>query len=239
MVVIAAVLICLPAVSAAEGVNAPGYIDVSSSPSGASVYVDGSYEGSTPVTVTVESGFSHSVQVTYSGYNDYSTYASPGPDETSYVYADLVPVPAPSAAYLSVSSSPSGAGVYVDGSYQGSTPLTVSVAPGSHSVRLEYSGYYSWSDTAYAYDSQTTSVYGSLTPVPNPPVPSPGYLSVSSSPSGASVYVDGSYQGKSPVTVTVSSGSHSVSMEYSDYYTWSGSIGCVRPDLFGVCKPDP
>ena len=46
--VIAAVLIFLPAVSAADGVNSPGYIDVSSSPSGALVYVDGTYEGSTP-----------------------------------------------------------------------------------------------------------------------------------------------------------------------------------------------
>ncbi|HJJ97098.1 MAG TPA: PEGA domain-containing protein, partial [Methanocorpusculum sp.] len=81
LVVIAAVLIFLPAVSAADGVNSPGYIDVSSNPSGALVYVDGTYEGSTPTTVTVESGFSHSVEVTYVGYNSYSTYASPDSGE--------------------------------------------------------------------------------------------------------------------------------------------------------------
>lgn len=226
--VLAVVLFFIPAVSANVGVDSPGYIDVSSNPSGALVYIDGTYEGSTPITVTVDSDFSHSVMITYVGYNDYSVSVSPGADEISYVAATLVPVPVPvpSPGYLSISSSPSGARAYIDGSYQGSTPLTVTVSPDPHSVELEYVGYYSWSDIAYAYEGQTTPVYGTLNPVidPNPPVPSQtGYLSVSSSPSGVSVYVDGSYQGLSPVTATVSTGYHTVRMEKSGYYTWSGS----------------
>lgn len=65
MLLIATVLIFLPRVFATEGVNSPGYIDVSSSPSGAIAYIDGTYEGSMPTR-----DISHLVEVTYVGYND-------------------------------------------------------------------------------------------------------------------------------------------------------------------------
>lgn len=254
LVVIAAVLIFLPAVSAAYDVNSPGYIDVSSSPSGALVYIDGTYEGSTPLTISVDGDISHSVEVTYVGYEGYLTYVFSGPGEISYVYADLIPVPAPSAAYLSISSNPSGALAYVDGSYEGSTPLTVSVAPGSHSVRLEYVGYYSWSDTAYAYDSRTTSVYGSLNLVPNPPaptnvptyVPNPvsgsGDLYITSDPSLAEVYVDNAYKGFTPITVTADGGYHTVRIESSGYSGWSDSVFVTADQtatVYAALTPNP
>lgn len=233
--VVAAVLIFLPAVSAADGVNSSGYIDVSSGPSGALVYVDGTYEGSTLTTVTVESGVSHSVEVTYVGYNSYSTYAFPDSGETSYVYAELIPVPAPSAAYLSISSSPSGASVYVDGSYQGQSPITVSVSTGSHSVSLEYSDYYTWSGTASVASGQTTSIYASMThkshPTPtNVPtyVPNPvggsGDLYITSDPSLADVYVDNAYKGLTPITISADGGYHTVRIESSGYSGWLDSV---------------
>ena len=199
-------------------------------------------QGSTPTTVTVESGFSHSVEVTYVGYNSYSTYASPDSGETSYVYAELVPVPAPSAAYLSISSSPSGASVYVDGSYQGQSPITVSVSTGSHSVSLEYSDYYTWSGTASVASGQTTSVYASMTHkshpaptnvptyVPNPVVGS-GDLYITSDPSLADVYVDNAYKGLTPITITADGGYHTVRIESSGYSGSSNSVGFAKPPL--------
>lgn len=44
-------------------------------------------------------------------------------------------------AGVTITTEPSGARVYVDGRYKGKTPLTVSLPPGSHSLRLTYSTY--------------------------------------------------------------------------------------------------
>lgn len=45
---------------------------------------------------------------------------------------------------LSVSSTPSGADIEVDGSFVGSTPSVIDVPPGDHSVAIKKSGYRSW-----------------------------------------------------------------------------------------------
>jgi hypothetical protein len=55
-----------------------GSLTVASSPSSASLYVDGAYKGLTPLTVSGLSVGNHNVQVTKSGYNSYST--------TKYIY---------------------------------------------------------------------------------------------------------------------------------------------------------
>ena len=53
--------------------NQTGSLSVTSVPSSASLYIDGSYKGLTPLTVSSLIVGSHSVQVTKSGYNSYST----------------------------------------------------------------------------------------------------------------------------------------------------------------------
>jgi hypothetical protein len=45
---------------------------------------------------------------------------------------------------LSVSSSPAGADVEVDGKFIGNTPSTLNVAAGEHSVKITKKGYRSW-----------------------------------------------------------------------------------------------
>lgn len=159
------------------------------------------------------------------------TYVFSGPGDTSFVYADLIPVPAPSSAALSLSSSPSGALAYVDGSYQGTSSITVSLSSGSHSVSLEYSDYYTWSGTASVTSDQTSLVYATLahkshpapTYVPNP-VSGSGDLYITSDPSLADVYVDNAYKGLTPITVIADGGYHTVRIESSGYTGWSHSV---------------
>ncbi len=67
------------------------------------------------------------------------------------------------------------------------------------------------------------------TPIPTTPVPTTpttaGYLSVSSSPSGASIFLDGSPRGKTPKDLTdVSTGSHYIELKLDDYKPWSDTI---------------
>lgn len=84
--------------------DAVGSIDVSSSPSGASIYVDSSYRGTTPDTVDDLIEGSHNVVLKMTGYNDWGKFVTVTEGDTSTVDADLVvittipttvPTPAP------------------------------------------------------------------------------------------------------------------------------------------------
>jgi hypothetical protein len=58
--------------------------------------------------------------------------------------------PAPVAEELSTAvlkSTPDGADVVVDGKFMGSTPSTVRLAPGDHTITIEKSGYRAWQRT--------------------------------------------------------------------------------------------
>ncbi len=54
-------------------------------------------------------------------------------------------------------STPQGADVYVDGNYQGTTPVTVSaLSAGAHQVELHLAGYEVLTSTEYVTGGQTT-----------------------------------------------------------------------------------
>ena len=70
----------------------PGSIYVESSPSGAQVYVDGSYQGDTPLEIPNVKRGTYALTVTYSGYYDKVRYVEVYPDETTIetVYLQIV-----------------------------------------------------------------------------------------------------------------------------------------------------
>jgi hypothetical protein len=47
-------------------------------------------------------------------------------------------------AQLSVSSTPSGADIEVDGSFVGSTPSELSIAEGDHTIEIRKAGFKTW-----------------------------------------------------------------------------------------------
>jgi hypothetical protein len=55
--------------------------------------------------------------------------------------------PAAAQASLSVDSTPAGADIEIDGKFVGSTPSTLTVALGSHSVAVKKKGFADWSKT--------------------------------------------------------------------------------------------
>ncbi len=55
--------------------------------------------------------------------------------------------PSPEPSTVVLKSTPDGADVTVDGKYVGSTPSTMKLAPGDHSVSIEKSGFKAWQRT--------------------------------------------------------------------------------------------
>ena len=168
----------------------PGYLSVSSSPTNASVYIDGAYEGTTPLNEALSPG-THSVRVTKNGYSSYSTSVRIYEGQTNSINVSLSPVT--STGYLSVSSTPKYADVYVDNSYMGQTPLTITTDEGVHAVRLQKTGYSTYTASVRVNAGQTSTVSAYLSETVTT-----GYVSITSSPSGASVYIDGAYVGTTP-----------------------------------------
>ncbi len=91
--------------------------------------------------------------------------------------------------YLSVSSSPSNADVYINSVYQGDTSFTIGLNPGTYQVTVKKSGYNSYSTSATVNARSKTSVSANLQENAN------AYVQIASYPSDAAVYIDGDYVG--------------------------------------------
>ena len=212
-------LLCLPALAIELGSDTAA-IYVTSSPSGATAT-----DSATGNTITTPGTFivyttgtpvDHYITVSKNGYYDYQYDAGSLFSIGDYVTVNAILIPIPTNGYLSVSSSPSGAIVYIDGIYKGTSPLTVTLATGTHSIRMVMSGYNSWSGSTTVNAGQTTSVSATLDPTVTY-----GYLSISSSPSNADVYINGVYKGDTSFTIGLNPGTYQVVVKKSGYTSYS------------------
>ncbi|MBI2346358.1 MAG: PEGA domain-containing protein [Deltaproteobacteria bacterium] len=120
----------------------PGSIKVSSNPSGAEVFVNGDSHGRTPATIAGLSG-SVKVVLTKEGYAPYSTRVTIKPGETvSLGTVQMGNI----LGEVSVSSSPSGAMVYIDGEATARTPVTIRKVrrDKGHNIRVTLNGFKTW-----------------------------------------------------------------------------------------------
>ena len=201
-----------------------GTVYVTSSPTSASIYVDGNYNGKTPMTITLYPG-SHSFLVKQSGYNDYSTTVWVNAGQEQNLPVSLTPAIFGSVV---ITSMP-GASVYMDSNSQGQigaggTLTLPSVTSGNHIFKVSAAGYNDWINTVYIQPNYQNTISAILTPVgPNPtPVPSSGGLNIVSSPSGAETYIDNLYRGYTPASLTgISPGQHSILLKYTGYIDYS------------------
>ncbi|MDO5847785.1 MAG: PEGA domain-containing protein [Methanocorpusculum sp.] len=184
-----------------------GVLYVTSSPKGASVYVDNVYYGTTPVSDEISPG-THTVRISLSGYSTVSKSVYVGEGSTATVSVSLDPVV--STGYLSVSSTPKYADVYVDNAYMGQTPMTMSLDTGTHSVTFKKSGYSNYSTSVRINAGQTSSLSAVLAETETG-----GYVSIASNPTGASVYIDGTYVGNTPASSSAGTTSYLSAGPYS------------------------
>jgi hypothetical protein len=166
---------------------------------------------------------------------------------TGYSHLVGLPTPTPTPAYGSVviASDPGGANVYLDNVIRGITPVTIDAVPnGRHTVLLRLDGYEDYSrivqvtgdapaidavldpsstaGTSSTPATGTTTAAGGVT-VTIQQAAQAGTLSVTTTPAGALVYIDGQMKGITPATIPgLSAGNHSVKLildGYQDFET--------------------
>jgi len=216
-----------------------GALSVSSTPAGARVFLDGTLEGTSPVTREVTPGL-HSVRIVHAGYVEFLTETTVADGKTTTVGAVLIPVSSTTGA-VEITSSPAGAAVLVDGVIFGPTPITVNANAGTHAVRLTLAGYQEYLATVSVTAGETLPVSATLAPLPAKTTPTTisrtpsttgpasaggiGSLVFTSLPEGAKVYLDGTSVGFTPATVrTVTAGEHQVLFTLAGYRDSSYSV---------------
>jgi sugar lactone lactonase YvrE len=140
-----------------------GTLSLSSSPSGADVYLNGLHKGTTPyVNLEMQEG-AYSVKLSKEDYEDYAMVIriSPGSDTvTSATLAKKQEI----TGTISVESNPSAI-VYLDDIEKGISPLDIpGVSLKSHVIRISKEGYRDYKSTIDVSSSGTYTVKADLTP---------------------------------------------------------------------------
>jgi hypothetical protein len=172
----------LPSTSPVETPSGTGSVVVKSFPTGAMVYLDGTLKGTTPITIPGISSGTHQLAVTKSGYKDYSAgvtvhngrktrvtvHMRTGPATTPTILpTTTVPTTAPpeppqapsNNGTLSIKSIPMGAQVYLDGTLEGTTPITITnVSSGTHQLEVTEPGYQDYSTKVMVWTGKTASI---------------------------------------------------------------------------------
>ena len=213
-----------------------GSLTVTSNPSDAIVILDGYNSGTTPYIFTgLTSGY-HTVEVDYPGYEAYVTHIYVDNSGNQEIYADLTPLV--SHGSLFVDSIPTGADVYVDGNYQGTSPVTVSaLSVGAHQIELHLAGYEVLTSTQYVETGQGTVV--NLVLIPYSSSSAYGSIDITSNLPGALVYLDGLYKGSTQSgnifnIISVSPGIHTLFLHLPGYTDITQTIDVTAGQISNV-----
>jgi len=212
------------------------FLSASSTPTGASIYIDNKYTGKkTPQTIHNILPGKHILKLTKAGYEDFSGSFTIKIGNEKVVDAELEL----SIGSLSVSSTPIGARIYIDSEDTGKeTPQTINnVVKGKHTLKLTKAGYEDFSGPFTIQIDEEKVVNAMLTTVANNTdsnndtnntTLSYGSLSIVSTPSEAVVYI--SINGKSVKKITpckiqnLGVGSYNITLKKEGYKDFSTTI---------------
>jgi hypothetical protein len=211
-----------------NNIDLPQGINVSSVPSGADVLLDGLKKGVTPIILKNIAAGIHVVEIGYPGYISWKSTVDVPETEIKDLAINLVPKAGKSPGSIMVVSDPFNALVTLDGNYVGQTSANSSlnlqtVTPGEHTLGLALSGYKPYSTNITVSQNQVSVVNVTLIPVLGPLAK--GALSVASDPTGASITIDNTTLGISPLTVNdIAVGNHLITITLEGYQDYSTSI---------------
>jgi len=194
----------------------PGLVSLDSEPRGASVMVDGTAVGKTPLRDLPLAAGEHRLRLEEARHLplDQSLLVT-GRNVRQQLQLQL----APAWAQVNVDSLPSGASILVDGEAAGVTPASVEVLQGEHQLTLQLPTYADWQQTL----NITAGADQDLGRVSL--LPAPGALELGSVPSGANVTLDGDFQGQTPLTLDVSPGrAHRLEVFKSGYQRFHDTV---------------
>jgi len=212
-----------------------GSLNVTSTPAGAAVFVDGVDTGEVTNATLADLGVGeHEITLKLDGYRDAAANVTIRSDETASLHLDLVEA----AGSIAVSSSPAGASILLDGAATGQTTNTTleNVPAGEHIITITKGGYMDATATVTVVYNQTATVTLVLTE----PM---GSILVTSSPDGAAIFLDGVDTGEvtNALLEHIPVGEHEIALKLDGYLdavttvtVAGGETATVHLDLAGA-----
>lgn len=189
-------------------------VDISSEPSGATVFKGQEKVGNTPVRLELMEG-SHKVSVVIEGYKAWDGSITTVPNEDQVL--PLIRLE-PANARLQVNSIPRGANVTVNGRYRGQSPINLALSPDiDYQIGLSKAGYGSSVRRVRLKAAASEAITVDL----NARV---GQVKITILPREATVYIDGTARGAGSMTLNLSSAPHRLEVRHKGYQTFSRSI---------------
>jgi hypothetical protein len=126
-------------------------------------------------------------------------------------------------AFLVITSEPGGAEVFLNGELKGTTPFQMRVASGEYKMELKKALYESASKLLKIKGGQTVEEKIRL-------IPNFGFIRITSTPSEASIEIDGKYVGNAPFTSSgLTAGEHKIALRKNLYHTHEAVV-TIRQD---------
>ena len=196
-----------------------GSLQVMSVPPYATIYVDGVNKGTTDKVINAMSVGSHKITLKKDGYETYEETVDVEEGKTAIVIATL----SPKLAYgsLDITSNPSYATIYVDGVNKGTTPKVISDVPaGFHKIKLVKEGYETYEKTVDVKAGKTTALNATLSRTYSAYATRTRMVDVNitSSPSNATLQVDGKAVGTTPMNLSLKAGKYTFYTSKEGYY---------------------
>lgn len=176
----------------------PGFLDLDTGAvTDAEVIVDGEVVGRTPLSRIELAAGEHTMLVRKERYKDLeTTVVVEGRSQEQALSLELEPA----WANLSFTSNPPGAIVTVDGEELGATPLTAEVLEGKREVMVKLPAHKAWTSSLRVTAGQDQNL---------PPIelePADGLVMLRTTPANASVTVNGTYRGLTPLELELPPG---------------------------------
>ncbi|MDR2855913.1 MAG: PKD domain-containing protein [Methanomicrobiales archaeon] len=204
-----------------------GKIEISLAPDRAAIILNGAKVGETAFlkTYTIRSvpPGTHQLRLVREGFQDFNKEIIVLPGGTTRVQGNMMQTSSPGGT-ISVSTSPDGAQVLLDGLSLGEAPIwKPGVSVGPHALTVTAGSHYDWARDIYVSSGEVSYVTAVL--FPQWWTQDTGVVMISSIPGDGMVFVDGIALGQTPVTVSeLEAGEHMVRIELLGYEPWEDSI---------------
>ena len=197
-----------------------GLLLVDSNPQGADIIMDGVSKGSTPQLLTDLPMGSYQIEFRSSTLLPRTMTAKLESRSPVLLFAELIS----NTARLTLSSSPDGAEVRIDGNLVGTTPATINdVQAGKSELKISKRGYRSYVKTMTFEATKPYKISATLDALPSG-------LTVITTPEGAKIMIDKRLVGVSPITRSdLNEGAHNITAVLEGYASQTQTIQ-LEPD---------
>jgi hypothetical protein len=169
-------------------------LQITSSPSGSKIYLDGEISGSTPYVINRITTGKHRLKLSRDGYEDWVTTVHVELIDTNTVHAILNPL----RGQIQVNCDVKNAYIYLDDKLVGRTPKLIrDIEYGTHYIEIRRRKYYprntnyiAYRDTVRINDHKVNIINATL---------ETSWISINSKPEASTVMIDGKDYGHSPL----------------------------------------